>query len=188
MNIADTPYILISCNAKTKIRLFFLKPLQLILSFTISIFLLSCQQKDSKDLIIYQSFSEFEQELTKDNDKIHVINFWATWCKPCVKELPYFEQLHKNYKDKNVVVNLVSIDFEHQLESHLKPFIEENHLQSRQLLLLDSKRNEWMPKIDEIWSGGIPVTLIYNKEDRMFLDFAFGDYKELELYLNQFIK
>jgi len=158
----------------------------LLIFLSLPIFLLSCKQKETNELIIYQSFSEFEYELTKTNDKVHVINFWATWCKPCVKELPYFEQLHDNYKDKNVEVNLVSIDMENQIESHLKPFIKEHNLQSRLLLLLDSNRNEWMPKVDKNWSGGIPITVIYNKEESLFLDFAFSDYQELELYLKQF--
>lgn len=159
----------------------------LLISLITSILLLSCGQEESSELVIYQSFSEFENELRKSDDKVHVVNFWATWCKPCVKELPYFEQLHHNYKDKNVVVNLVSIDLEHQIESHLKPFIKENDLQSRLLLLLDRERKKWMPKVDEIWNDGIPITLIYDKEERLFLDFAFSDYAELELYLNQFI-
>ena len=80
----------------------------------------------------------------------------------------------------------MSIDRENQIESHLKPFLKKHNLQSRLLLLLDRKSNEWMVKVDENWSGGIPTTVIYNKEDRWFLDFAFSDYDELELYLKQF--
>jgi len=82
----------------------------------------------------------------------------------------------------------VSIDMEKQIESHLKPFIKEHNLQSRLLLLLDNKRNEWIPKVDNSWTGGIPITIIYNKEKRLFLDFAFSDYQELELYVKPFTK
>lgn len=172
---------------KMKRRIYCLIPFLLML-LTASTFLFSCKEKESNELVIYESFSEFKHELEKTNDKVHVVNFWATWCKPCVKELPYFEQLHHNYKDKNVEVNLVSLDMEHQIESHLKPFIKKHNLQSNLLLLLDGKRNEWMPQVDKVWSGGIPVTLIYNKENSLFLDFAFSNYEELELYLNQFTK
>jgi len=187
MNFIDTYLYFSSFKTKSKLTRVCLKP-ALLIFLTLSTFLLSCGQNESNKLVIYQSFSEFEQELTKADDKIHVVNFWATWCKPCVKELPYFEQLHENYKDKSVEVNLVSIDRKNQIETHLKPFIKKHNLQSRQLLLLDRESNEWMPKVDEIWSGGIPVTVIYNKDDRIFLDFAFSDYQELELYLNQFTK
>jgi len=187
MNKIDTHLIFMSFIRKTKLRHFC--PMRALLIFLIlPVFFSSCGQKETNELIIYQSFSEFEHELERTDEKVHVINFWATWCKPCIKELPYFEQLHHNYKDKNVEVSLVSIDMENQIESHLKPFLKKHNLQSRLLLLLDSKRNEWMVKVDEMWSGGIPVTVIYNKEDKLFLDFAFSDYQELELYLKQFTK
>ena len=58
-------------------------------------------------------FNGFKSFLNKEDDKIYVINFWATWCAPCVKELPYFEELNANYKSKNVEVILVSLDFPH---------------------------------------------------------------------------
>ena len=43
-------------------------------------------------------FDGLKPYLNKKDDDVYVINFWATWCAPCVKELPYFEQLNKNYK------------------------------------------------------------------------------------------
>ena len=57
-------------------------------------------------------------------DKTYVINFWATWCAPCVKELPYFEEVNKEFKDKNTEVILVSLDFPSQIESKLKPYLK----------------------------------------------------------------
>ena len=53
-----------------------------------------------------------------------MINFWATWCAPCVKELPYFEEVNKEFKDKNTEVILVSLDFPSQIESKLKPYLK----------------------------------------------------------------
>ena len=186
MNIKNIPFILTSFI--TKRELMHISQIRdKLIVLTLSIFLLSCGQNGKNKLVIYQTFSEFEHELNKIDDKVHVVTFWATWCKPCVKELPYFEKLHENYKDKNVEVNLVSIDRHNQIESHLKPFIKKHNLQSRLLQLSDTNNNEWMPKVDEIWSRGIPTTLIYNSKDRLFLDFAFSDYQELELYIKQFI-
>src|SRR5690554_3326630 len=65
-------------------------------------------------------FSGLEKYLTTTTEKTYVVNFWATWCAPCIKELPYFEDLNKNYSDKNVEVILVSLDFPHVYETKLK--------------------------------------------------------------------
>ena len=66
-----------------------------------------------------------------NDNKTYVINFWATWCAPCIKELPYFEKINKYYKNKGVEVILVSLDFPSELDSKLKPFIFENKIDSR---------------------------------------------------------
>jgi len=94
------------------------------------------------------------------NDTTYVINFWATWCAPCVKELPYFEKLNQKYTDKKVKVILVSQDFSKQLEKKLKPFLEKNKLQSEVLVLIDPDANSWIDKVNPAWSGAIPATVI----------------------------
>ena len=73
-------------------------------------------------------FKGLERYLNKADNKTYIVNFWATWCKPCVEELPYFEQAGKKYRDQNVEVLLVSLDFPNQVEKQLKPFIEKNKL------------------------------------------------------------
>lgn len=131
-------------------------------------------------------FNGLETYLTKNDNKTYVVNFWATWCAPCIKELPHFEALNANYKDKNVEVILVSLDFPHQYESKLKPYIKEHDLKSKILVLDDVDMNTWIPKVDESWDGAIPVTIIYNKDKREFYDQTFT-YETLENELKQFI-
>lgn len=131
-------------------------------------------------------FNGLEKYLHFQDDKTYVVNFWATWCAPCIKELPYFETLNKNYKDQDVEVMLVSLDFPRQYEKRLKPFIKENNLQSKILVLDDPDMNTWIPKVNENWDGAIPVTLIYNKNMRQFYAQTFT-YDELETELKRFI-
>ena len=131
-------------------------------------------------------YNGLEKYLHFKDDKTYVVNFWATWCAPCVKELPYFEKINKEYKDKNVEVMLVSLDFPHQYDKKLKPFIKEHDLQSKILVLDDTDMNTWIPKVNENWDGAIPVTLIYNKDDRKFYDQTFT-YEQLETELKQFL-
>lgn len=131
-------------------------------------------------------FNGVEPYLNKKDDTVYVVNFWATWCAPCVKELPYFEKINKTYKDKNVEVILVSLDFPNQYESKLKPFIQKEKLHSKILVLNDPDSNAWIPKVSENWSGAIPATLIYNKDKRQFYEKSFN-YNELETELKQFL-
>ncbi len=120
------------------------------------------------------------------DDKIHVINFWATWCAPCVKELPAFEKLNAEYHSKNVEVVLVSLDFPNQYENRLKPFIIEQGLASKIVVLDDVDSNAWIPKISEDWSGAIPATLIYSKNKRQFYEQSFT-YNELKTEVDKFL-
>ena len=132
-------------------------------------------------------YNGLEPYLNMKDDKIYVINFWATWCAPCVKELPHFEELKKNYNNGNVEVILVSLDFPNQYDKKLKPFIKKYDLKSKILVLDDVDQNTWIPKINENWDGAIPVTIIYNKDKREFYDKKFT-YEELETELKQFLK
>lgn len=144
------------------------------------------QTKANLDLEVYD-FAGFEKFLNKNDDKIHVINFWATWCAPCVKELPYFEKLNSEYANKNVEVLLVSLDFPHLYESKLKPFIKEKKLKSKVIALDDVDMNTWIPKVDKTWSGSLPATIIYKNGERKFFEQSFT-FQELETEVNQFLK
>ncbi|TXE16703.1 TlpA family protein disulfide reductase [Psychroserpens burtonensis] len=133
-------------------------------------------------------FNELESYLNSKKDgNTYVINFWATWCAPCVKELPYFEALNTNYKNKNVEVVLVSLDFPKQIETKLVPFLKKRGFRSEVVILNDVDSNTWIPKVNKDWSGAIPATLIYNKNRGAFYERSFN-YLELETELKQFIK
>ncbi len=133
-----------------------------------------------------RDFNGLEELLSLKDDKVHVVNFWATWCAPCIKELPHFEKLNANYKHKNVEVLLVSLDFPFNYDKKLKPYIKEHKLQSKVVALDDPDMNTWMPKVSEEWTGAIPITIIYNKNKRKFYERTFT-YSQLENELKQFL-
>lgn len=103
-----------------------------------------------------------EKRLQNTDDWVYVYNFWATWCKPCIKEMPYFEKLGTVYADKKVKVVFVSLDFPDMLTSSVVPFVEKRNLQSEVVLLDAGNPNEWIDRIDKSWTGAIPATLFVN--------------------------
>ncbi len=133
-------------------------------------------------------FNSFEPYLHQNDDTTYVINFWATWCLPCVKELPYFEQLNEKYKNQNVKVILVSLDLPKKVESNLIPFIKKKNLKSDIIHLNDPDANTWIEKVDKSWAGSIPATVIYNKKGRVFAEDSYSSLKELEEELLTIIK
>ncbi|MCB0806749.1 MAG: redoxin domain-containing protein [Bacteroidales bacterium] len=120
------------------------------------------------DRIPRMDFDTFESLLHKDNDTLYIVNFWATWCKPCVKELPDFEKIRTEYNGQKVSVLLVSLDFPNKHEELLIPFVDKNNLQSEVIHLIDVDANKWIDKVSSSWSGAIPATLIYKGEFRKF--------------------
>ncbi len=131
-------------------------------------------------------FKSFEPLLKMDDGKTRVINFWATWCKPCVAELPYFELINSRYPDDKVEVILVSLDLPKQVESKLIPFIKRQQIESKVILLDDPDANSWIPKVDKTWSGSIPATIIYKGNTVNFYERSFT-YNELEKELKKIL-
>jgi thiol-disulfide isomerase/thioredoxin len=151
----------------------------------ISFLLLLSQQSllfaNADESIKIMSFDEFEPMLYRDTDSVYVINFWATWCAPCVREIPAFEKLNEVYEGKKVKVILVSLDFPNQLESRVGPFVRDMEVKSEVVLLDERNPNRWIPLVSEEWTGAIPATIIYSRDFRGFYqrEFHFEELEEL---------
>ncbi len=135
------------------------------------------------------TFDSFEKYLKPTSDTVFVINFWATWCKPCVEELPYFEKLNENYKTKKVKVLLVNIDFRSQYEMKVKPFVQKNKLKSEVIFLDMQGDNGIIDKVNPAWQGTIPATTIIHasSQTKKFFEKQFT-YEELENIIKPLIK
>ncbi|GGE37129.1 TlpA family protein disulfide reductase [Psychroflexus planctonicus] len=132
----------------------------------------------TEERIPIMDYDEFKPMIQVSGDKkLHVFNFWATWCKPCVEELPYFEELNQKYDE--VEVTLVSLDFPNKLSSQVVPFANKHQLVSNIVLLDDTRSHFWIPDVDENWSGAIPATLMFSKNEKVFFEKAFT-FEELE--------
>lgn len=124
----------------------------------------------SYDTIYVVDFKMLEPQLSKSTDTVYVVNFWATWCAPCVKEFPYFDEAAKKYSGSKVRFLMVSLDFPNQLEKSLKPFVKSRTNRLPVVLLDDPNQNEWINKVSPDWSGALPATLIYKGSYKVFIE------------------
>jgi thiol-disulfide isomerase/thioredoxin len=97
---------------------------------------------------------------TSGKDTVYIINFWATWCAPCVHELPEFNKLQGYYAGKPVKILMVSLDFKEDYPNKLAGFLRRIKLEPEVVWLSESDPNTFIPKIDNSWQGSIPATLI----------------------------
>ncbi|GAA4373539.1 TlpA disulfide reductase family protein [Hymenobacter koreensis] len=107
-----------------------------------------------------------QQLLARPSDTTYVVNFWATWCAPCVEELPNFEQLRTRHARDKVKVVLVSLDFASKLDTKVRPFVQRQGLRSTVWLLNETDQNAFIDKVDPSWSGALPFTLIFNNRQQ----------------------
>lgn len=148
------------------------------------IFLLFINGNHSKVEVI--KFAELQELLNENPDKITVINFWATWCKPCIQELPQFEEINKN--DRRFEVILISLDDVENLQSKVEPFLLRQKIATQVKLLDETDYNAIIDKIHPEWSGAIPATLILELSGKKHLfekEFKDG---ELQATLKKFVQ
>lgn len=145
-------------------------------------FLFSLESKAQEIKVI--KFDELKQ-MIQSNDGVQVFNFWATWCKPCVAEIPHFETIAKEFRQNGVKVALVSLDFKKDIQN-LETFVRENRLECTIYLLDEPDYNAWINQINTQWSGALPATLIVSGLRNEFFEKTF-DYQSLVEKVKQFL-
>lgn len=95
-----------------------------------------------------------------NKDTFYVVNFWATWCGPCVKELPEFARLHEQYAGKPVKLLMVSLDFKESYPKKVAAFVKKRKMEQEVVWLNETNANEFIPKLEPAWGGSIPATLL----------------------------
>ena len=147
-------------------------------SFFIGLFLIVGFQNLKAQEVLQLEVNELHDVIEKEakENQLLVVNFWATWCKPCVAEMPYFEEAAAHFKDKGVKIIFVSLDLKGQYEKRLLPFLEQKNFKNEVYHLLSPKGYEWINEISPQWSGAIPATLMLNqtKEKRQFYEQEFS--------------
>jgi thiol-disulfide isomerase/thioredoxin len=118
-----------------------------------------------------------EQHWNSNSDTVYVVNFWATWCKPCIEELPAFLAVEQELKGLPFKLILVSLDFPQHLNTRVIPFLDKHEIKS-EVLILDDDANQWINQVNPDWDGSIPTTLVVKKNKQSFYNQSF-EYLEL---------
>jgi len=124
--------------------------------FLFSVNLFSQQLKKIKITDLEKTIAESKTPL--------IINFWATFCKPCVQEIPYFQQQVKEHKNDSIKLLLVSLDLESYYPAKIKSFVTKQKFTAPIVWLDESNADYFCPKVDTAWSGAIPATLFINNK------------------------
>ena len=126
-------------------------------------------------------YDQVETLMKKSGSNLKIFNFWATWCGPCIKELPYFESANQK---ENVEVYLVSLDFPEDAEK-VKRFVAKKNLKSTTFLLDEKNYDSYMGRVSNDWSGAIPATLFVDGNGkRYFYETPFNE-SELEKKISE---
>lgn len=126
---------------------------------------LAASQAKAQQIPAYKA-EQLMKRLASNEDTLYITAFWASWCGPCVKELPEFDKLADKYKGHPVKVLLVSMDFKNDYPAKLQMFINKRKLAHEVVWLNESNANDFIPKITNEWQGSIPATLLYYKKHR----------------------
>ena len=126
-----------------------------------------------------KKFEAFNRENIAGSKGVVVVNFWATWCRPCIEELPFFEKVNSEMNSESFRMYLVNLDFNSKFKTVATDFVKRKQIKSEVIHINDTDPNVWINKVDSSWSGAIPATVIYNDGKKVF--FKEGEMTEEQL-------
>lgn len=129
--------------------------------FSLSIFILAVLFSSAQEIPKWK-VAQLE-EFIKKTDKPTIINFWATFCKPCIEEIPYFQKLAGKFENEGVQLLLVSLDME-EVYPKIKSFAQKRNFTAPIVFLDETNADLFCPKVDDSWSGALPASLFVNNK------------------------
>jgi len=116
------------------------------------------------------TIDQLNNRIKNGEDTTYIINFWATWCVPCVKEMPALGEFEQNFKTEKIKLLLISVNFRSELNTAVLPFLKSKNIKSEVFLLDEKDPQEYIDRIDSSWSGAIPSTLFVKNKKHIFFE------------------
>lgn len=120
-----------------------------------------------------------KQAIESQRGHVVVVNFWATWCDPCVAEFPDLVKFSRDYAKQGVVVYAVSADMRKDIDTKVKPFLASKHATFRQFLQVSTDPEDFINAFDPKWQGDLPRTFVYDKSGKLITELS-GAHTEKE--------
>lgn len=152
---------------------------------------LSCKPKEinpNSVIEIIEQFSELQTIIDAEKHKLLVVNFWATSCPPCIKEMTHFNRLESEYSDTDFRILLVSLDRAKDLESRVYPFVKKHNIVPEVVILEDQNYSNWTEKIDTSWYGALPATILLKGDRKKFRFGMYKTYEDLKTDINEVLQ
>lgn len=138
-------------------------------------------QTKTQSIKIYNDFETFEKEvLNVAQSQTTLINFWATWCKPCMEEMPLFLEMYRDKKYSDINFVFVNMDFKKDIATKVNAYVRKEKIMENTVVLNAPKPNQWINKVSEKWSGALPFTLITHNGKRATHNGKFHALEEIQ--------
>lgn len=153
--------------------------------FTLLIFTAMAVKAWSQNEIKIVKIEELKKVYVKPNDSTYIINFFATWCGPCMMEMPVLNKFYEEHQNTNIQLIFVSLDNAGMIKK-LPAKMKKLGVQAPVYLLNESNDFSWLPYIDKRWQGSIPATMVVNSQKNIKAFFETPMEKgQLEFYLKK---
>ena len=148
--------------------------------FALTLILISATASHAQEINMI-SLESLNKLIESPDKKLKVINFWASWCRPCIMEMPHFEAIDKT----KATVYFITLDHPQDI-AKAQRMVEKNGIKSKVLLLDEKDADKYITAINEDWSGAIPATLFVDARGRKYFHEKAFDKPELENYVKKY--
>src|SRR4029079_5360911 len=101
-----------------------------------------------------------------DSGKFRLVNFWATWCAPCIAEFPEFVTINRMYRHRDFELVTVSVNRPDEEKSVLA-FLKKQQASNTNLLFASPERDQLINAFDPDWPGVVPYTVLLSPEGKV---------------------
>lgn len=122
------------------------------------------EYENSHAAVIPVTLEQLSERLKEDSGNVVLLNVWASWCKPCLEEMPALVKLEKKYADRGMRLIFIAIDDTEIIESKIKPILKKNGISFPTYILVNTPDNMFIDSMNPKWSGALPASFIYRRD------------------------